>query len=451
MFDKKIILKFIIFFSAIALAYFGFSFAEKAHAADTIITWPSFTIGGSGGTRISTTTLPGTIYEVNWPSASVHGQCSNGSQIQYRVQLRQTQTGAVIATSEGYEGVQCSNMGVTNDVTWTFADPIHVHGNYGITIDAQVNPSSPGCTLGPCNGISFNSNGDMYGGGDAGVLADLEWNAPTDGQILDGWPSHLNFNVDASQAFCGYVTAIVNGVQGGTEGSCFPAGSTEYNYFTPGTPATGTIQANIKITPGEGSHLLATSTISFTSLTTAVIETGEGIGPTFPVQDDADSPTSNFFVDCSEYDFWDTIDVFGAGAIPWPNVGDWFPGMACLAKKTTLGIASALFVPERETMEEFSDLTLEEKFPFAYFYDMKSAFEDQNASSTNEFPAAVITMPSLAAGGDPHDLVVFSSSTISSLVGNDKVALFRTLMQAIIWVGLGYALYRKAQGIFHHA
>jgi len=335
-----------------------------------------------------------------------------------------------------------SNGGITmygsgSDTAWrTSYENVNTAG-FAITVDSATGYDPSGSEPSLVAGTDTNVH-DLYfslPGGIEGVGASIEFNNPVQGQVLNGWPSHLNFDISTNYAFCGYVTGIVEGEQGGTEGSCFPVGTTEYNYYTPGTPSTGTIQANIAIDDGNGG-LIATSTITFQALTTTIVPTGEGIGPTYPSSINPNATSSAFYVDCSAY----SVSLFSSSTLQ---------GIGCIAKKTALDVMAVLFIPSQNTLNAYSSLTIEDKFPFAYWYDLKSSFESVNSSSTGAFPSLSLQLfPSSTLAW--ATTATFSSTTVSSYLGSTMISLFRTLIQAALWLAFAYFVYRKLKAIFDH-
>jgi len=267
------------------------------------------------------------------------------------------------------------------------------------------------------------------------IATTISWNNPTQGATLPGYPTHYNFDIHTDTAFCGYLTGYASSTQygsaqGGTEGSCFPIGTTTYNYYTPGTAATGTIYARLKLEGGAPLSTLTDSSISFSVQTTQSYTTGGGIGPTFP------TPSSSLIsIDCSVFDFWDSIDVFGAGTIPWPNVADWFPGTACYAKSAATDVLTWAFSVRPETTARFQALSVSDRAPFAYFYDIEDLFATSTATSTNAFPVLVVHMPNFAtASSTGISFTAFSSSTITTYVRSENITLFRNLMTLVLWL-----------------
>lgn len=88
--------------------------------------------------------------------------------------------------------------------------------------------------------------------------------------------------------------------------------------------------------------------------------------------------------------------------------------------------------------------TLSGVFPFAYFYDMQTIFSQLSATTTATFPTLQLNFGSLVG-----TTTVFSSSSVTTLLGSNNITLFRNLMASALWILLGYSIYQRTQTIFH--
>lgn len=259
---------------------------------------------------------------------------------------------------------------------------------------------------------------------------------PVFGEVLDGWPSHVVFDVNAPGPICGYMRASLDSParQGQTEGACFNAGTTRYNYPIGWALEEGTYSGTIEfLTQGTA---IASMDFRFTTFSDQIQVTGQGAGPVLPpVIGDTEDPDNPFYVDCSAYE---GAPFFSSSTLP---------GIICGFKKAALSVAQTLFEPSQDVMSQYTALTLDSKFPFAYFYDMKDAFEGNAANDSGAFPSATVQMPSFT-GGSAHAFTVFSSSTVSGILEPSQISLLRNLMEASIWLGLGYAIYQRTKNIF---
>jgi len=268
-----------------------------------------------------------------------------------------------------------------------------------------------------------------------GVDATIAWNSPTQDEAMSGWPTYLSVDVTANYPFCGDVQGIVNSYVGRLQNACFPVGTTRYNYSTPGPATTSVSQANIAIYDPDF-DTFATSTITFRALSAVPIQNVPALDPLAPSNIDPTASSSIFFVDCSAYQ----ISLFSSSSLQ---------GIGCIAKKTALDVLATLFVPNPSVLQRYAALSIEDKFPFAYWYSLQSTFESVNSSSTAAFPSLSLQMfPSSTMGWSLT--ASFSSSTVSSYLGSTMISLFRTLMQAALWLAFAYFVYRKLKAIFDH-
>jgi len=369
--------------------------------------------------QVATSTAPILFSQLNF-GGGYSGSCVNESQIDsyFNIYFQNTNT-LVASTTHGNIGCSFSNP----PYEFPLNVPISIHANVAYRLElVKSNPTA-----------GFTNGTPVLGVGNGSGLASITWNNPTNGEILNGWPSSLNFNVVANANFGGYITGYVNGDQGQTIGSFFPAGTTPFNYPTPSFATTSLSWAHICIGAGSDCEI-ASSTISFTPASTITIDTGTGIGPVYPSPIDTTATSSPFYVDCSAY----SISLFSSSTLA---------GIGCVAKKTALDVVAILFIPNEATLNGYATLSLNDKFPFAYWYDLKSSFEAENASSTGAFPSLSIKFKNV--NGTTTTLAVFSSSSISTYIGSSNISLFRTLMQGALWLAFAYFIYRKIKDIFN--
>jgi len=395
-----------------------FFIISPASAQTRLIRWASGTFNSGNTLPVATTTLSGNLLYIN-ATSSASGACVGSAD--YYLNIYQHTTGALLASTT-VAGVPCITG---SQQQWDLNVPIYVTSTVGL--DLQV--VGQGGTS-----ISFGSPDNAPTGFADINTVTIQWTNPEDGEELNGWPSNLHFNIISAIDFGGFVTGYVNGDQGQTIGSFFPAGVTPYNYPTPSFATTSLSWAHICI--GSGSNCeIASSTISFLPASTITIDTGTGIGPTYPSGVNASATSSPFFVDCSAY----SISLFSSSTLA---------GIGCVAKKTALDVVAILFVPSDSILNGYATLSLNNKFPFAYWYDLKETFESVNASSTGAFPSLSIKFKNV--NGTTTTLPVFSSSSISTYVGSSNISLFRTLMQAALWLAFAYFVYRKIKAIFNN-
>lgn len=86
---------------------------------------------------------------------------------------------------------------------------------------------------------------------------------------------------------------------------------------------------------------------------------------------------------------------------------------------------------------------LASKFPFAYFYDVAgivSLIDDDSTEGT--FPSLSFSMGSSSPIG-LGSFDMYSSSTLSAIVGSSAVSFIRTMMGWSLWLVFAYAVYRQ--------
>ena len=96
-------------------------------------------------------------------------------------------------------------------------------------------------------------------------------------------------------------------------------------------------------------------------------------------------------------------------------------------------IATYLFIPSDAIKENFASLTLANKFPFAYFYDLKNVIDNASISSADAFPSLTIT------AGMFGTIPIFNATIIQQFMGATNFSLFKALFIGGFW--LFFALY----------
>lgn len=103
---------------------------------------------------------------------------------------------------------------------------------------------------------------------------------------------------------------------------------------------------------------------------------------------------------------------------------------------------ATLFYPTPESIESFTQLydTLSTKFPFAYFTDFNDSIASVFADTTTS--TLGLTVPFGVFG----DITLISAEQIEEV---PLTELIRTLLGALIWIMLGYTIYRRTSQIFN--
>jgi len=126
-----------------------------------------------------------------------------------------------------------------------------------------------------------------------------------------------------------------------------------------------------------------------------------------------------------------------------------------LSNAVTYGTCTAfafLFVPNQDTLQDFSDLssTTRSKIPFSYGYDIAGIFTGLNASTSQNFPTftiglGAIDFASSTAMGSifPSNLDFLSTTTINRFLPAGMHDLLYNFAIFVIWVEVAFVLYRK--------
>ena len=81
--------------------------------------------------------------------------------------------------------------------------------------------------------------------------------------------------------------------------------------------------------------------------------------------------------------------------------------------------------------------------PFSYFYSLSGTLREAVATTTASFPELTLNFGDLMGS-----LTVFSTTTLSGMLGADNITLFRNLMGYALWILFAYAVYGKIRNIF---
>lgn len=105
-----------------------------------------------------------------------------------------------------------------------------------------------------------------------------------------------------------------------------------------------------------------------------------------------------------------------------------------------------LFVPSTPVLSNFTDNidAIKGKFPFAYLTDVSNAYESITEGSA-EFPEFALNMTSNEAL--PLSVTLFDEATVTEYAGETNVALFRGLMEAVLYIGFGMFVFFSLKGL----
>lgn len=128
-----------------------------------------------------------------------------------------------------------------------------------------------------------------------------------------------------------------------------------------------------------------------------------------------------------------------------------------------LGVAiqrgfALLFIPSDNSIDRFISLkdTFGEKFPFSYFYDIYDLYQTSGSISTTTFSGVRLDLRSAVGTSSvayrflPGSIDFFSSTTVNQYMGSGNVAIFKTIMSAILYLLFGSMVFFKIKNEFHH-
>lgn len=110
-----------------------------------------------------------------------------------------------------------------------------------------------------------------------------------------------------------------------------------------------------------------------------------------------------------------------------------------------------LFTPNPNVFTNYNNVVASgaDKFPFSWYYSLRSGLASLNASSTNNMVDLKYNFANLgigsttAMGNIMPNITVFSTSTVTNYVGASNWALFYSMMVAVEWLAFAYYLYRR--------
>jgi len=100
-----------------------------------------------------------------------------------------------------------------------------------------------------------------------------------------------------------------------------------------------------------------------------------------------------------------------------------------------------LFYPTDSSIEQFTSLTLEGKFPFAYAYELGDVYEELFDSGTMASSSISVTIPWVA--GATTTITFLSASMITAVPFSSTI---RTILGWVLWIMLAFLVYRQTLG-----
>jgi len=134
-----------------------------------------------------------------------------------------------------------------------------------------------------------------------------------------------------------------------------------------------------------------------------------------------------------------TNDVYAYGTTTWNFMTNASTTMVYTDPVSDWSLPTSI---ERSKIEIYTDI--ENKFPFAYFYDLRNIFFQARTFSTDQFPTYTINMSSSSL---PITANLFSSSTLTQFMGSTTFNVLKALFSASLWLGLGYYVYQRIKNL----
>lgn len=102
---------------------------------------------------------------------------------------------------------------------------------------------------------------------------------------------------------------------------------------------------------------------------------------------------------------------------------------------------SFLFMPSTSIIQEFASTTIQNEFPFSYWYSMQNAFDSAISSSTDQF--FVVDFEIMGSTS-----TILSYPMMQNLVGDDSLDLIRNIFEWILWLCFGFYIYVRIKTIW---
>ena len=340
-----------------------------------------------------------------------------------------------------------------------------VIGSNGISVANDSDPNGEGWYK---NGGTWSTYGngtapwDMFYTWEGSIPAEpsIELLYPPDASSISGDFSHfkIEFNAGGSEEQCGY--AIVTFIHDGSgyesarsAGACVIVDRTITQWLSKNNHLQGdeTAYASWYNTDDE---LIATSETHTYSITGAFIRnTGPGSENPIPQPGNtSDDPDSIWYVDCSEFEMWSTLNVdfgFGDFDLPWPNVSAWFPGVVCWSKKISLAVAEQFLSPHVAFDGYFDDSVayIKQQFPFNIITNLQEEITTivgeggelgHHLDATWQFP-----------GGEVQSVEILNDTILNDTLGNDVKEYWFDFVILVSVLAFAFGLYKTILFLFN--
>jgi len=108
-------------------------------------------------------------------------------------------------------------------------------------------------------------------------------------------------------------------------------------------------------------------------------------------------------------------------------------------------VGGYMFVPSTASVQQFATIpfSLQDKFPFAYYYQVKNIISNGSATST---PLGTLTL-SFASTSIPFTATIFSPTTIRYFIPDDVADIFKLLTTSTLWLAFGWYVWHRVRGL----
>lgn len=112
-------------------------------------------------------------------------------------------------------------------------------------------------------------------------------------------------------------------------------------------------------------------------------------------------------------------------------------------KYSSCYVLGFLFVPSNESVNQFTAIpfSLQNKFPFAYFYQVKDLFNN-GSSTANLFGTMQVNLPLVGT------TTILSAGTINYFIGPTTASVLKQLSTFALWLMFAYTVYKRALKLF---
>jgi len=131
--------------------------------------------------------------------------------------------------------------------------------------------------------------------------------------------------------------------------------------------------------------------------------------------------------------------------------------ISSIGNDIALGLCNVLVflvIPSNQAVSQWQSFssTTATKIPFSYFYELKSLYQSQVATSAPSFVNWTIDFSNAPTTSSyqilPRQITVLSTSTVSTYLSDTQRNLLRNLLAYTIWLSFAYVVYRRVTMMF---